>query len=236
MHIMMQETRNERVITIQINEPEIDGNLVGSLDSALQGAGSGENTNVVFLFEGHAGSAVGGFPSWQPGPAREDMRYFARWEELLANISRLRAKTFVGYRGWVGPAAVQLGCVVDLRLASVGARLQVGSLARGCFPGTSAYWLPKFVGLGVARRLLLLGGELEAEEAVRLGLVDLIGPDLPALVEGAVGRLRPISAEAACFLRRILDESYRHERVSALEQLKAARYKVDGCPREAGLE
>src|SRR5687767_8712746 len=114
MHITTHETRNERVLTIRIDAPEIDGNLVGSLDSALQGAASGENTNIVFLFEGHAGSAIGGFPSWQPSPAREDMRYFARWEELIANISRLKAKTFAGYRGWVGAAAVQLGCVVDL--------------------------------------------------------------------------------------------------------------------------
>lgn len=236
MQITTHETRGERILTIRLDEPVIDGELVGSLHSVLNDEGIGENTNVVFLFEGDATAAVGDFPSWRPGPAREDMRYFARWEELMASISRLKAKTFAGYRGAVGAAAVQVGFVVDLRLASAGARLQIGSLSRGSFPGTSAYWLPKFVGLGAARRLLLLDGALEAEEAARLGLLDIVGPDLVPLVTGAVERLHPITAEAACFARRILDESYRNERVAALEQLKAARYKVELRPKVVELE
>jgi len=100
----------------------------------------------------------------------------------------------------------------------------------------SLYWLPKFVGLGAARQLLLLGGDLEAEEAARLGLLDMVAPDLGASVQEALQRLHPITVEAACFARRILEESYQHERVRALEQLKAARYKVDGGPMESQLK
>jgi enoyl-CoA hydratase/carnithine racemase len=211
MHVTRQESGGGRVLTLHIDEPELDGERMGSLQALLEGEGSTEHTNVVFLFEGTATSVKGDF---------------ARWEELVASISRLKAKTFAAYHGTAGAAAVQLGLVVDLRLAVAGSRLRPGSLEQGHFPGTSAYWLPKFVGLGTARRLLLLGEELEAEAAARLGLLDLVGPDLSLLITQAVERLRLIPPEAACFARRILDDCYRHERAATLEQLKAARYRV----------
>lgn len=236
MQVTTDERRGERMLTIRIDEPELDGELVGTLQSVLNGESIGENTQVVFLFEGGTRTAAGDFPSRMSGPARDDMRYFARWEELIASISRLRAKTLVGYRGAVGAAAVQVGLVVDLRLAAAGARLRIGSLSRGQFPGTSLYWLPKFVGLGVAHRLLLLESELDAKEAARLGLLDVVAADLGATIQDVVERLRPITAEAACFARRILEESYRHERVGSLEQIKAARYKVDGSPGGSNLK
>jgi enoyl-CoA hydratase/carnithine racemase len=211
MHVTKQQQGGGRVLTVCINEPELGGERLDSLQALLEGEGGGQHTDVVFRFEGEATPVQGGF---------------ARWEELVAAISRLKAKTYAAYHGTVGAAAVQVGLVVDVRLAVEGSRLRPGSLARGHFPGTSAYWLPKFVGLGTARRLLLGGEALDAAEAARLGLVDAVGPDLSVLITQAVERLRPIPPEAACFARRILDDCYRQERAATLEQLKAARYQV----------
>ena len=106
------------------------------------------------------------------------MRYFARWDETLSRISRLKAKTFAAYDGRVGAAAVHVGLVMDLRLASAQARLSLGSLSEGRFPGMGAYWLPKFIGLGHARRIFLLGEDLTAEQASYIG-VPADGPFKP---------------------------------------------------------
>lgn len=211
MHVTKQQQGGGRVLTVCIDEPELRGKHLDSLQALLEGEGHAEHTDVVFRFEGEATSV------------KTDL---ARWEELVAGISRLKAKTYAAYHGTAGGAAVQLGLVVDVRLAVEGSRLRVGGLARGHFPGTSLYWLPKFVGLGTARRLLLWDEALDAAEAARLGLVDAVGPDLSALITQAVERLHPIPPEAACFARRILEDCYRHERVATLEQLKAARYQV----------
>ena len=160
------------------------------------------------------------------------MRYFARWDELLSRISRLKAKTFAGYHGRVGAAAVQAGLVADLRLASAAARLWMGSLAEGRFPGMGAYWLPKFVGLGTARKIFLLGEDLTADDAARLGLVDAVGDTLEEVVENSIKALRAVTPESACFTRRILDDCYSLEHASAVELAKAARYKV-GMPDDS---
>lgn len=224
-----QEADGERVFTARIGETVIDTDLVSGLGSVLDDVERGGIENLVLLFSGGPESVTGDFPSWPPGPGRSDMRYFARWDEMLSRISRLKAKTFVGYHGRVGAADVQVGLVTDLRLASAQARLSLGSLPEGRFPGMGAYWLPKFVGLGTARRIFLLGEDLTADDAARLGLVDALGDTLEAVVENSIKALGTVSPQAARLTRRILDDCYVLEHAAAVELAKAARYKV-GTP------
>jgi enoyl-CoA hydratase/carnithine racemase len=226
---MTQEADGERVLIARIGETLIDTELISELGSVLDEVERGGIENFALLFSGGAEPVTGDFPSWPPGPGRSDMRYFARWDELLSRVSRLKAKTFVGYHGRVGAAAVQVGLVVDLRLASAQARLWLGSLTEGRFPGMGAYWLPKFVGLGTARKIFLLGADLTADDAARLGLVDAVGDILEDVVENSIKALRAVTPESACFTRRILDDCYLLEHASAVELAKAARYKV-GMP------
>ncbi len=227
MLTVIDDSDGERVLTVRIHEATIDAQLVGSLEAVLNDVEHGEIENFVLQFTGGPDSVTGEFPSWRPGPARSDMRYFARWDETLARISRLKAKTLAAYEGKVGPAAVQVGLVMDLRLASVQARLQLGSLSEGRFPGMGAYWLPKFIGLGNARRIFLLGEDLTAEHASRLGLVDVVDDTVDAAVAATIKAMRPVTPEAACFTRRILDDCYLLEPAAAAGLAKAARYKLE---------
>jgi enoyl-CoA hydratase/carnithine racemase len=229
MLTVTQEADGERVLTARLGEARIDTDLIGALEFVLDSVEGGGIENLVLLFIGGPESVTGDFPSLPPGPGRRDMRYFARWDELLSRISRLKAKTFAGYHGRVGAAAVQVGLVADLRLASAQARLAMGSLAEGRFPGMGAYWLPKFVGLGTARRIFLLGEDLTAENAVRLGLVDAVGDAVEAVVENSIKALRSVTPESARLTRRILDDCYLLENAAAVDLAKAARYKV-GMP------
>jgi enoyl-CoA hydratase/carnithine racemase len=226
---VLGEGDGERVLKVRIDEAAISAELVSALGSVLSEVTDGGIENLVLQFSGGPDSVTGDFPAWRPGPARSDMRYFARWDEMLARISRLQAKTFAAYDGRVGAAAVQLGLVMDLRLASAQARLSLGSLSGGRFPGTGAYWLPKFIGLGNARRIFLLGEDLTAGDASRLGLVDVVDDTVEAVIAATVKALRAVTPEAACFTRRILDDCYSLEHAAAAELAKAARYKV-GMP------
>jgi len=226
MLTVTREADGERVLTARFGEAAIDTDLIGALESVLDGVERGGIENLVLLFGGGPGSVTGDFPPLPPGPGRPDMRYFARWDELLCRISGLEAKTFAGYHGRVGAAAVQAGLVADLRLASAQARLAIGSLAEGRFPGMGAYWLPKFVGLGTARRIFLLGEDLTAEDAARLGLLDAVGDAVEAVVDNSIKALRAVTPESARLTRRVLDDCYLLEHAAAVDLAKAARYKV----------
>ena len=54
-----------------------------------------------------------------------------------------------------------------------------------------AYWLPKFVGLGNARRMFLLGEDLTAAHASRLGLVDVVDESVDAAVDATIKATAP---------------------------------------------
>ena len=182
MLTMIREADGERVLTARIGEAMIDTELISGSAPCWTMSNAAESRTSPYCSAATAEPVTGDFPSWPPGPGRGDMRYFARWDELLSRISRLKAKTFAGYHGRVGAAAVQAGLVADLRLASAAARLWMGSLSEGRFPGMGAYSLPKFVGLGTARKIFLLGEDLTADDAARLGLVDAVGDTLEDVV------------------------------------------------------
>jgi enoyl-CoA hydratase len=234
----LRESDNERVMTVQIDEALIDAEVVSALASVLDDVEDGGIENLVVQFGGGSGSIAGDFPSFGHDPVRSDVRFFARWDETLSRLSRLKTKTFAAYDGRVGGAAVHLGLVTDLRLASVHARLALGNLAEGRFPGMGAYWLPKFVGLGNARKIFLIGEDLPADRASQFGLVDVIDDTVEAAVDATLKATGPVLTEAAYFARRILDDCYRLEQPAAVEQVKAARFKL-GMPvasRESNTE
>jgi len=226
MKVMTRESQGERIVTLRDDGAVFDERMMDAMVSALDSIESeSEDTSLVLLFEGGE-SIVGDFPTWERERSREELRYFVRWEDLVSRLCRLKVKTVAGYRGPIGAAAIQLGLVTDLRVGTEDVRLHLGSLCRGPFPGTTWFLLPKFVGLGVARRLLLLGGELGASDALRLGLLDVVGPQITHVIKETLDKMRPLNAEAVYFVRRILDDSYRHERAAAIEQIKAARSKL----------
>ena len=70
---------------------------------------------------------------------------------------------------------VALAC--DLRYAAAGAILSVPFTSLGMHSGMAAtYLLPEVVGVAAARELLLTGRRVDADEALRLGLVNGVEP------------------------------------------------------------
>ncbi len=121
------------------------------------------------------------------------------------------------------PAAACL--VADLRVASQGASLSVPAL-RG---GTSAT-LPALVGAATAQALLLDPRVVEAEEALRLGLVRTVVDDAPAEAQrlaasvarepgtGAAVRRALLATTGRAGLDRVLEEEARLRQVADLHR------------------
>lgn len=81
----------------------------------------------------------------------------------------------------VGAGAV-LACACDLRVAEPGTRIAFPFARLGLHPGMGAtYFLPRLVGPGAARELLLTGVTVEADRALAMGLVNRVAS--PALAE-----------------------------------------------------
>ena len=112
--------------------------------------------------------------------------------EPEASVDHLRDRMLPFYRAWLsirhlevptiaavnGPAigaGLCLALACDLRYAAAGARLGAPFVKLGMHPGMAAtYLLPDVVGDAHARDLLLTGRTVDAEEALRLGLVSRV--------------------------------------------------------------
>jgi enoyl-CoA hydratase len=82
-----------------------------------------------------------------------------------------------------GGCEIALAC--DIRYASANARLGLPEINLGTIPGNGGtVRLPRLVGPGIAMELILSGGRIHADEALRIGLVNKVFESIDALKEG----------------------------------------------------
>ena len=100
---------------------------------------------------------------------------------------RLPVPVIARIDGWALGAGLELACACDLRVASDRSTFGMPEVRIGIPSVVEAALLPKLVGYGRARRLLLTGETIAAEEALSWGLVDAVAP--PGGLDDAVERL-----------------------------------------------
>jgi enoyl-CoA hydratase len=106
---------------------------------------------------------------------------------------RLPVPVIARIDGYALGAGLELACACDLRVASGRALFGMPEVRIGIPSVVEAALLPKFIGHGRARRLLLTGETIGAAEALSWGLVDVVA--LPEALDEAVEDLaRPILA------------------------------------------
>jgi 2-(1,2-epoxy-1,2-dihydrophenyl)acetyl-CoA isomerase len=98
-------------------------------------------------------------------------------------------------------AGNDLACMCDLRIASTNARFAESFVKVGIVPGDGGCWfLPRAVGLARAAELLFTGDTINAEEALRIGLVSrVVEPE--RLVDEAMALAARIAANPPQVLR-----------------------------------
>src|SRR5690349_13289926 len=159
------------IAVVTLNRPEklnaLNYGLVEEFHSALDSIGANNDCRVVVLT-----GAGRGFP-------RSGMRWQERIANLTARIHRLRQPVIAAVNGpaYGGGFGFALAC--DIRIASESARFCTQFIKLGlggCDIGVS-YTLPRIVGAGPAFDLILTARAVDADEALRLGLVSRISAD-----------------------------------------------------------
>lgn len=89
---------------------------------------------------------------------------------------RLPVPVIARIDGWALGAGLELACACDLRVASERSAFGMPEVRVGIPSVVEAALLPKLIGQGRARRLLLTGETIGAAEALAWGLVDIVTP------------------------------------------------------------
>ena len=128
--------------------------------------GAGEKSFV-------AGADIGEFAGRSPFDQRQAMR-FPRVFDVMANFPK---PVIAMINGFCLGGGCEMAMSCDMRVASDRARLGQPEINLGLIPGGGGTQrMPRLVGVGNAVRLILTGEMIGAEEALRIGLVDMVVP------------------------------------------------------------
>lgn len=97
--------------------------------------------------------------------------------EVIAQLNALPQVVVVVLEGAVLGGGFGLACVSDVAIAASSAQFAMPETTLGIPPAQIAPFVVKRIGLTQARRLALLGSRINAEEALKLGLVHFYAAD-----------------------------------------------------------
>ena len=222
------------IATLTLNRPERLNALGDTLREDLQDAvtRAAEDAEVRVLIVTGAGK---GFCSGGDVKAMNERRESRAERPLMEKVAPGRAQTVLALRnapkpviaavnGAAAGAGMNLALCCDIRLASTAAKFAQAFVRRGLHPDWGGtYFLPRVVGAAKACELIFTGEVIDAQEALRLGIVsavyspeELMPAALPLARKIADGppvaiRLtkRAISHSLECDLRQALEfETY----------------------------
>jgi enoyl-CoA hydratase len=98
--------------------------------------------------------------------------------EYAALVRDIRKPVIAALKGWVLGGGMEIAIAADIRIAGRSAKIGGPEVTRGWLGGGGAsQMLPRLVGVGQAMRLLLSGDPVDADTALRLGLVEEVVHD-----------------------------------------------------------
>lgn len=135
------------------------------------------------------------------GP-REGKAFSLRGQAVFRKIETLGKPVIACVRGFALGGGCELAMACTLRIAADDAKFGQPEVKLGVIPGYGgSQRLPRLVGRGAAMKLLLTGTIIDAEEALRIGLVDEVVP-----VANLMDRAHALAGEIAAQAPRSIAE------------------------------
>lgn len=197
LRVSVEDREPGRVYRLTIARPEklnvLNGDLIDALTAALgRVAGDGDARAVVLAGAGGrawiGGADIAEMATLTPGTARA---FITRLHGLCAALRELPVPVVARIEGHCLGAGVEVAACCDLRIATPGSRFALPEVLVGIPTVIEGALLPRLIGAGRARDLVLTGRAIDAAEALAWGLVDALAPPdgIDDVVDERVGML-----------------------------------------------
>ncbi len=198
---------SDGIAVVTIHRPEarnaINLEVVNEMHAVLSGLADDARTRVLIL----TGSGRMAFASGADIRELRDRRAADALRginsSLFMTIERFPLPTIAAVSGYALGGGCELALACDLRIAGESARFGQPEVGLGIIPAAGGtYRLPRIVGAGRARELILTGRIIDADEALAIGLVNRLVPDERVLQEAratalVMARKGPLALRAA---------------------------------------
>jgi enoyl-CoA hydratase len=242
--LVTHERRGEAVL-LTLNRPDQLNALSSRMLEAIAariGELSGDDSirAVIVTGSGRAFAAGADIAEMQRMTAQEALAFSRLGHDTFASLEALPVPVIAAVNGFALGGGLELALACDWIYAARRARLGQPEVGLGLIPGfggTSR--LPRRVGPGWGRELVLSGDPIGAESAERIGLVNRVFDDEAALLEGALSCAETLAKKgplALAHAKRVLHEGQDADQrvANALEQ-QAFSALFASADREEGL-
>ena len=196
-------TREENVAVLTFNRPRVlnalNHDTVAELSAAIDELGGDPNVRCIILTGAGEKAFVAGadINELRAIPSVARGTEFAAWgQDILLKIENLSKPVIVAITGYALGGGCELAMACDIRIAADTARLGQPEINLGLIPGFGGTQrLVRLVGKGCAKWLILSGDMLSAQDALRVGLVDMVVP-AAELMDKARELARKIASKA----------------------------------------
>ena len=232
---------SEHICTITLGRPKVynafNDQLTTELQDALKQAERDQNVRVIIITgEGKAfssGQDLGDLkeryvPGYVPQFGKDIDR---RYNPIAKRIIKMEKPIIAAINGVAAGAGCSLALACDLRIASQHASFIEVFINVALVPDTgSTYTLPRLVGLGKAKELCFTGDKVDAEEALRIGLVNRV-VDADRLMDetrALAKKLASLPGRGIALTKRLLNRSFDND---LEDQLQAESFAQDTAGR-----
>jgi enoyl-CoA hydratase/carnithine racemase len=211
---------DDGIATITIDRPNVYNafmpTTLGELNDAIRRAEDDDAVYVVILTGSGdafcAGADITEMPDWSDMSKEEYAGFLWSVQNIVRQLRRIAKPSIAAVDG----AAIGAGCdfalACDLRVVTEDAVLREGFVRVGLVPGDGGGWLlPRLVGEAKAREYLLTGQDIDAEEAVDVGLAVDVVKDALAGARKLAADLLALPATAVRNTNRLVDPTMSFE-------------------------
>lgn len=184
----------DNLAIITLNRPKVlnavRDKLWREIESAVADAKDNEKIRVlIFTGEGRAFS-VGADLKEQEASLEKEFKPFSiregiiRMQRLTKDIVEIQKPTIAAVNGYALGAGAELAISCDIRIASQKAIFGFPEVRVGLFETNGVtHILPRLIGLGKAKELMMTGDHITADEARLIGLVERVVPHVDLMKE-----------------------------------------------------
>lgn len=174
-------TRHGRVAVLRVNRPDVRNALnlatVREMTDALAALSADDNVGAIVITGAGASVFVSGADINDIRARTRNDGLAAINSSLFAAIDKCPKVTIAAVNGLALGGGCELALACDLRIAAAHAKFGQPEVGLGIIPGAGATQrLPRIVGLGRAKHLILTGDAIDAQRALEWGLVSSVVP------------------------------------------------------------
>lgn len=206
----------DKVATIRLNRPEklnaFTDDMITTWVGLLEQYRLREDVNVIVITgTGRAfstGGDVGKFSDYASNTAADiKARLSENVQRLAMKMQDIDKPVIAAVNGLATGGGVDIALMCDMRFAARSAKFAETYVKMGLIPGAGgAYYLPRIVGVAKALELFWSSESVNAEEALRIGLVNRVFDDdkLAEETQAFAGKLARGAPLAVKLVKRIL--------------------------------